>query len=186
VSKGTFNDAKCAVGMCFANGQGLPENFDTTVSNWAEAAVAGHAAPQLHLGLASLHGRYGVPQDLKQAERWLYKAAEQGNIYATYELGYIYAEYSETKGRASGERAKYAKAALEIFQKIAEVDHPAASGALRNLGVCYSKEAGGLKMDLRRAEECWQKAIALDAVEWPAYLSEEIADQEVSSSHASD
>jgi len=55
-----------------------------------EAAQQGDANAQYNLGVLYLQGD-GVPQNHKQAVKWIQEAARQGNAEAQYKLGLLYA-----------------------------------------------------------------------------------------------
>ena len=63
-------------------------DFQTAIKEWRGPADKGDADAQFNLGQAYKLGR-GVPQDLKQAESWYKKAADQGHLQATDNYGLI-------------------------------------------------------------------------------------------------
>jgi len=63
-------------------------DFQTAINEWRGPAAKGDADAQFNLGQAYKLGR-GVPQDLKQAEAWYKKAADQGHLQANDNYGLI-------------------------------------------------------------------------------------------------
>jgi TPR repeat protein len=57
--------------------------------NRKTSAEQGHAEAQFNLGMMYESGK-GVPQDSKEAVKWLRKAAEQEHTNAQYNLGVMY------------------------------------------------------------------------------------------------
>lgn len=63
-------------------------DFQTALNEWRGPADNGDADAQFNLGQAYKLGR-GVPQDLKQAEKWFKKAADQGHLQANDNYGLV-------------------------------------------------------------------------------------------------
>jgi cell division septation protein DedD len=63
-------------------------NYGAAVTNWRPLAEAGDADAQFNMGQAYKLGR-GVPSDLKLAQTWYEKAAQQGHEEAQANLGLI-------------------------------------------------------------------------------------------------
>lgn len=61
---------------------------ESAVKEWLGPAAKGDADAQFNMGQAFKLGK-GVPQDLKRAEAWYRKAAEQGHIKASETLGLL-------------------------------------------------------------------------------------------------
>ena len=61
---------------------------EAAVKEWLAPAASGDADAQFNMGQAYKLGK-GVPQDLKRAEAWYRKAAEQGHIKAADTLGLL-------------------------------------------------------------------------------------------------
>nr|QNS26454.1 hypothetical protein MTCCP1_00071 [uncultured bacterium] len=80
-------DAACqyALGVLYANGQGVMQGKIQASLWYLKAAAQGHAAAQFNLGLLYATGD-GVAQDLAQAVSWYEKAAEQGYPRAQFNL----------------------------------------------------------------------------------------------------
>jgi TPR repeat protein len=62
------------------------------VSWLSKLASAGDGGAQLQIGLAYREGRYGLTPDPVKGMQWLKRAAHNGNAYAEYTLGEMYAE----------------------------------------------------------------------------------------------
>lgn len=69
--------AQCALGTCYAEGEGVERDFAQAAIWFRKAAEQGHPYGQLALGSCYCHG-HGVEKDEKQAAIWFHKAAEQG------------------------------------------------------------------------------------------------------------
>ena len=63
--------------------------LEAEAADLRKKAEAGDAAAQTNLGIKYAKGE-GVPQDSKEAVKWLRKAAEQGDARAQYGLGLSY------------------------------------------------------------------------------------------------
>src|SRR3990167_7573350 len=82
--------AQSILGFMYANGQGVPQDYNKAEAWYRKAAAQGDADAQTFLGI--MYGRgQGVPQDYKEAAAWYRKAAEQGNAPAQFNLGVMYA-----------------------------------------------------------------------------------------------
>jgi len=88
--KGDIN-AQFNLGLMYANGQRVPQDYKQAVYWLTKAAEQGLAGAQSYLVLMYAEGQ-GVPQDYKQAVYWLTKAAEQGDASAQFNLGWMYGE----------------------------------------------------------------------------------------------
>ncbi len=90
------------LGVKYATGDGVPQDYARAVEWFREAAAAGDVGGQYNLGGLYANGK-GVPQDYAKAAQWYHKASEQGDGGAQYRLGVLY-----TEGR--GVPQDYAKA----------------------------------------------------------------------------
>ena len=74
-------DAKCHLGMMYANGQGVPQDYKEALKWFHQGAQMGNAEAQYHLGVA-----YGSGQDFQhsyvEAYKWYALAAAQGHELA--------------------------------------------------------------------------------------------------------
>jgi TPR repeat protein len=82
------------LGLAYAQGEGVPQDFTQAVTWWRKAAEQGLTSAQFNLGQAYDKGD-GVPQDLTKAVAWWRKAAEQGIGEAQYALGTHYVASKE-------------------------------------------------------------------------------------------
>lgn len=67
------------LGRCYEKGKcGFPINFEIAVKNYTQSAKNGYTDAQYRLGCLYADGK-GASKDLKEAEKWMLKAAEQGH-----------------------------------------------------------------------------------------------------------
>jgi hypothetical protein len=71
-------DAQNNLGVMYARGQGVPQDYAAAASWYQKAADHGHPEAANNLGVMYANGR-GVPQDYVTAQIWFYLAAERGN-----------------------------------------------------------------------------------------------------------
>jgi uncharacterized protein len=64
--------------------------YAAAIKECSPLAKAGSPEAQLNVGFMHRRGKEGVPQDFKEAARWLKLAAEQGHAYAQDNLGGMY------------------------------------------------------------------------------------------------
>jgi len=83
-------ESQYALGLRYAKGKGVPQNYAQAFFWFRKAAEQGHAGAQNNLGAMYQNG-WGVPQDYAQAAFWYRKAAEQGYAVAQNNLGVLYA-----------------------------------------------------------------------------------------------
>ena len=85
------------IGVMYANGRGVDQDYDEAIIWFSEAARQGNATAQNNLCIVYNHLGWmyakgvGVDQDYGQAFDWFTKAAEQGHAEAQYNLGVMYA-----------------------------------------------------------------------------------------------
>jgi len=77
------------LGIMYANGRGVPQDYQKAMSWYRKAADQGLAPAQLNLGNMYANGR-GLPTDYQQAKFWYCKAADQGEANAQHNLGVMY------------------------------------------------------------------------------------------------
>ena len=82
-------DAQNNLGVMYANGQGVPQNFAEAVTWYRRAAEQGDVLAQALLGVRYAKGQ-GVEQDYAEAVKWYRRAAKQGNASAQIILGGMY------------------------------------------------------------------------------------------------
>jgi len=82
--------AQSTIGMMYADGQGVPQDFVEAEKWFRRAAVQGHASAQFLLGLLCASGE-GVTKDRVAAAKWFGLAANQGHTTAQFLLGLMFA-----------------------------------------------------------------------------------------------
>lgn len=122
--------AQYKLGVMYAFGQGVPQDYNEAVKWYRLAAEAGNASAQTNLGIMYSFG-LGVSQDFTEAVKWYRKAAEQVVAIAQYDLGLMYQE-------GEGVPQDY-KEAVKWYRQAAEHGF---FGAQRELGYMYSKGVG--------------------------------------------
>ena len=86
-----FADAQYNLGIMYANGRGIPQDY-VQAHKWLNlAADQGYATAQFNLGFMYAQGR-GVPQDYVQAHMWLNLAAVNGDADAINNLDFVAAK----------------------------------------------------------------------------------------------
>ncbi len=82
-------DAMLCLGLCYAQGKGVPQDLAEAVRLYRKAAEYGNATAQFCFGNCYLYGT-GVPNDYEEAVSWFRKAAKQDYGGAQYNLGVCY------------------------------------------------------------------------------------------------
>lgn len=82
-------EAEFALGLMYANGQGVKKNNAEAVNWYRKSAEQGLPEGQNALGFMLEKGR-GVPKNPTDALNWYHKAADQGWAAAQYHLGLLY------------------------------------------------------------------------------------------------
>ncbi len=118
-------NAQYNMGLLYALGQGVPQDFKRAAEWYEKAARQGVAAAQYNLGVIYANGQ-GVPQNVTEAREWFTRAAEQGVAQAEDSLGYFY-------GSGQGIAKNYAEAE-KWYRRAAE---KGIASAQFNLGVMY-------------------------------------------------
>lgn len=106
------DDPRCqyALGVLYANGQGVERSFKEAARWYERAADAGIVPAQNAIGFAYANA-LGVPEDFEKAAHYLKLACDAGELASCITLGEIYA-----MGEAGGTRAEAAdiiKAAID-------------------------------------------------------------------------
>ena len=70
--------AQFNLGWCYANGQGVKQDWQKVIEWFTKAAEQGNADAQYNLGVSYENGN-GVKQDWQKAVEWYTKAAQQGD-----------------------------------------------------------------------------------------------------------
>jgi TPR repeat protein len=83
--------AQYRLGLLYAGGVGVPQNYGLAKEWFEKAAKQGHVGAQADLGMLYLKGA-GAPQSAQMALFWFSRAAEQGDGLACAKLGWMYEE----------------------------------------------------------------------------------------------
>ena len=78
--------AQFNLGVMYANGDGVPQDYREMARWFHMAAEQGHAEAQFNLGTMYDNGN-GVPEEDDEAVKWYRMAAEQGHAEAQFNLG---------------------------------------------------------------------------------------------------
>jgi hypothetical protein len=140
--------AQSILGFMYANGQGVPQDYNKAEKWYRKAAAQGDADAQTFLGIMYGKGQ-GVPQDYGKAAEWYRKAAEQGFADAQSNLGMMYAN-----GQGVPQDDKEAAA---WYRKAAEQGN---APAQFNLGVMYAN-GQGVPLDMVEAYKWFSLAEAV-------------------------
>lgn len=140
------SDADVFVGLSFAAGDGVPQNYEAAVKLFRKAAEAGNAEGQYLLGLAYRNG-HGVPKNYSEAIKWLKKSAAQEHPEAQNTLGLFYYTGEGVSQNYEEAASWYRKAAMNGNQF-----------SMYSLGYLYSSGLGVPK-NYSEANGWYQKAI---------------------------
>ncbi len=80
-------EAQCALGVCYAAGEGVEQNLQKAVEWYRRSAEQGYVEAQYNLGVCYLQGD-GVAADEAVSAHWFRMAAEQEDAPSQYYLGY--------------------------------------------------------------------------------------------------
>ena len=122
--------AQCALGVCYASGEGLEVDLREAVAWYRKAAGQGMADAQYNLAWCLLHGE-GVEPDAAAAVHWFRLAAEQGDDLSQYYLGRAY-ELGEGAPQDFSEAVRWYRWAVEQGNAAAQCA----------LGYCYAQGRG--------------------------------------------
>jgi len=81
--------AQFNLGLLYANGQGVPQDYVQARQWYEKAAIQGDASAQVNLGTLYVDGQ-GVSEDYQLALYWFRLSANQGNAMAHTKLGLMY------------------------------------------------------------------------------------------------
>jgi len=126
-------EAQYEVGLMFANGVGVEQDFGQAVYWVRQSAERGFAAAQYLLATRYLSGEV-IEQDDYQALLWLLKAADQGNAKAVHKLGRFLA-------------AAHPRAALDQYLSAAKLGVAGAQFDLASLRLKASDLSAGALRD---------------------------------------
>ena len=135
-------DAKAQynLGVCYAKGEGVNQEFKYAVSWWTKAAKQDFVLAQHDLGNCYYNGD-GINKDYKEAVMWYTKSSVKGYAASQYNLGNCYF-YGTGVGKDEKEAVKW-------YTKSAEQGNV---DAQRNLGLCYYKGTGVEKDEQKAAK----------------------------------
>jgi putative methionine-R-sulfoxide reductase with GAF domain len=81
--------AQYEMAVRYADGEGVPQNYQDAMAWFAKAAANGNEKAQWKLGLGYIKG-IGVPHDEREAVMWFKRAANRGDIRAQSALSDVY------------------------------------------------------------------------------------------------
>lgn len=139
--------AQWFVGVRYANGTGVPQDFHQAAAWFRRAAEQGNATAQYDLATFFYKGK-GVEQSYDQAATWCQRAAEQGEIRGQNCLGVLYQ-------MGLGVKRDYEQAAM-WYERAAEQGD---SDAQTNLGIVYEK-GWGVPRDYEKAVALYRQGAA--------------------------
>lgn len=137
--------SKRNLGIMYASGVGVVQDFDKAVKLLKQASNSGDAYAGFSLGNMYAQGD-GVKKDFKEAAIWFDKSAKKGNPQAAYNLAYLY-----TYG--DGVKKNFNKA-YELYKQAAMAGN---INAQINLTFIYIS-AQGVKKDMKQAA-FWAKKV---------------------------
>ncbi len=82
-------EALCELGVCYHQGDGVPQSYERAAKLYTQAAAKGHAEAQSNLGDLYYNGQ-GVPQSYERAAELYTQAAAKGDTDAQACLGALY------------------------------------------------------------------------------------------------
>ena len=88
-AEGGYADAQCNLGIAYAAGRGVPQDYTEAIKWLRLSAEQGDAVAQGNLGVIYANGQ-GIPQNYAEGMRWFNLAAEQGDAKAQYSIGVMY------------------------------------------------------------------------------------------------
>ena len=140
-SNNNDNKAMLAIGIMYANGDGVKRDIKQAIKWYNKAAENGNSYAYSKLG-----NFYASKKDYKKAFKWFLKAAKIGDNKAAYNLGYFY-----TGGLGIARDLKKALHWYEVAAKAGNID------AQLNLGFAYIG-GHGTKVDYKQASYWIKKA----------------------------
>lgn len=138
-------DAQTRLGLRYANGNGVSQDYAEAVNWFRKAADQGHAEARRCLGYCHYYGK-GIPEDNVLAVKLFRQAAEQGNVRAQTSLGVCYRN-------GTGIAQNYVEA-VKWFRRPAEEGQ---NMGQYYLGLCYL-HGQGVPIDILRAYKWFQLA----------------------------
>jgi hypothetical protein len=151
-------DAQNSLGLLFANGKGVPLDYEQAAAWYSKAAAQGSAEAEYNLGVLYFNGR-GVPKDYEKAAALYRKSAEQGLAVAQNNIGVLY-------NNGQGVDQDYQSAA-KWYRKAAEQGLPSAES---NIGWLYF-HGQGITKDQKTALDWISKAARQGDISAPDYIA---------------
>ncbi len=162
----TSGDAKAqtALGRAYADGNGVPQNFDLALKWYHKAADQGDAEAENEIGVMYRTGS-GVEKSKEEAVAWYREAARQGNGQAMFNLGAAYyngdgldvsdvASYAWfTLGKEAGDK----NAADAVARMDTELPAAKIGAGLRMIAEMYA-EGGQIKKNDAESIRSYRKA----------------------------
>lgn len=81
------NEAEMNVGICYAAGKGVKQDYTLAYTWWKKAAEQGHTKTMVNLATCYEMG-VGVNRDLSEAYHWYLEASKHGDQFAAQKLSY--------------------------------------------------------------------------------------------------
>jgi len=125
-------NAQFMLGLMYANGQGIAQNFYEAAKMYRLAGNQRHSGAQVNLGSLFENCLGNGPCNSEEASHWYRRAADQGDAVAQYNLAVM---YGIGRGVAEDEWA-----ARVLFRNSAEQGY---APAQYNLAVSYERGLGG-------------------------------------------
>lgn len=122
--------AQNELGLMYAQGRGVPQDFEQAFAWSHKAAVQSNAAAEVRVCFAYATGR-GVARDAAKAFKWCTQAADRGSAPGAYGLALLYEHGNGTPRNMNRAVAWYRKAAAQGF-----------APAEFNLGIAYLRGDG--------------------------------------------
>jgi TPR repeat protein len=82
-----YAGAQYRLGVIYAGGQGVPQDWEQSFDWYLQAANQGYAIAQCNVGHAYYYGGRGVDKDIDQAFIWWKKSADLGFNEAQFRIG---------------------------------------------------------------------------------------------------
>jgi Sel1 repeat-containing protein len=130
-------EAMNRMGIRYATGSGVPQDFVAALAWYQRAAERGSTTAMNNIATMHYHG-LGVPQSYEEAVKWLRLAVKQGDAAAQNKLG---AMYDDGLGVT-----KSAHDAFELFSLAAAQGY---APGMANLGRAYAKGSGVKRDEIR-------------------------------------
>jgi len=143
-------EAQNRLGYCYAEAQGVTQNYEEAVKWWLKAAEQGNADAQYNLGQFS-HFGLGMEKNLTEALKWYRAAAEQGFAKAQFYLGFYY-DNGMVVGHNDIEAVKWYRQASEQGHALAQytlaTKYQAGQGVTQDFIEAYRWYSIGLRTGL--------------------------------------